>query len=91
MTNIINCKQLEHVIQKLISTIKDLWNKFSKLINITKKSKTWWNKECNRDLAIYYTSKSRTDWMKYRKIVKIAKRLFFNNKIQEIVLSNKRS
>ena len=29
--------------------------------------------------------------MKYRKTVKIAKRLFFDNKIQEIVLSNKRS
>jgi len=34
-------------------------------------------------------SKSRTDCMKYQKIVKMAKRLFFDNKIQENMLFNK--
>ena len=39
---------------------------------------------------MYHMSKSKTDWIRYRKTVKLAKRFFFDNKIQEIVLSNKR-
>ena len=30
------------------------------------------------------------DWINYRKLVRIAKRVFFNNRIQEIALTNKR-
>jgi len=76
-TNITNCKQLEHVTQEFAFIIEDLWNKFSKLINITKILKAWWNKEYNRDFAIYHMSKSRNNWMKYRKTVKIAKKTLF--------------
>lgn len=62
----------------------------SKLINVTKRLKAWWNKEYNRDFATYHMFKSKTNWMKYRKTVKMAKKLFFDNKIQEIMLFNKR-
>ena len=61
MTDITNYKELECVTQEFASTIEDLWNKSFKLINITKKSKSWQNKEYNRDLATYYMFKSRTD------------------------------
>ena len=44
----------------------------------------------NRDLAKYYISRRRTDWIKYKKSVKKTKRIFFDNKIQEIVLTNKK-
>ena len=39
---------------------------------------------------MYHISKRKTDWTRYRKKVKLAKRFFFDNKIQEIMLSNKR-
>ena len=52
--------------------------------------KAWWNKKYNRDLVTYHMSKSRTDWMKYKKTVKIAKKLLFDIKIQEIISFNKR-
>ena len=39
---------------------------------------------------MYHISKSKTDWTRYRKKVKLAKRFFFDNKIQEIMLYNKR-
>lgn len=90
MTNIFNCNEIEYIIQEFTSIVEDLWNQFSKLINITKRSKVWWNKECNKDIVMYHMSKSKTDWIRYRKTVKLAKRFFFDNKIQEIVLSNKR-
>ena len=41
-------------------------------------------------MANCWTSKRRIDWIKYKKSVKMAKRIFFDNKIQETVLTNKR-
>ena len=48
------------------------------------------DRRINRDLTIYYILRSRADWNKYKKMVELAKRTFFNNRIQEIALSNKR-
>ena len=49
-----------------------------------------WNEECDRDLAVYWISRQRNNWVKYRKMVKMAKKSFFYSKIQELVLTNKR-
>ena len=38
------------------------WMKYSKLTNIMKHSKSWWNEDCNRDLATYRSSKSIESW-----------------------------
>ena len=37
--NILNSRNLENIIQELAIAIKDLWNRYSKYINITKYSK----------------------------------------------------
>ena len=89
MTNILNCKRLDEVTQEFTSIVKKLQYKHSKYTNITKYSKAWWNKECNRDLVTYQISRKRLDWIKYMKMVKMAKQIFFNNKIQEITSTNK--
>ena len=73
-----------------MSTTDKLWIKYSKYINITKYSKIWWNEECSRDLSAYNTSRSRSDWSKFKKMVKRTKRIFFNEKIQEIATRNKK-
>jgi len=51
--NILNCKILECITQEFAFITEKLWYKYSKMVNITKCSKAWWNKECNSDLAIY--------------------------------------
>jgi len=56
-SNITSCEILECVTQEFTSIVEDLWNKFSKFVNI---SKAWWIKECNRDLAMYQNSRSLT-------------------------------
>jgi len=53
---------LECVTQEFASIAENLWNKYSKLVNITK----------------------------YKKSVRMAKRIFFDNRIQEIASTNKR-
>jgi len=41
ITHIINCEMLEHITQEFAIITEDLWNKFLKLVNITKQSKVW--------------------------------------------------
>ena len=53
MTNILNYKKLEEMTQEFTSIVKKLKYKHSKHVFITKYSKAWWNKDCNRDLVIY--------------------------------------
>ena len=71
----------EHITQEFTTIVEDLQNQFSKLVNITKQSKIWWNKEYNRNLVIYQTSRRKTDWINYRKTVEKAKRVFFDSRI----------
>ena len=41
MTNITNCEMLKHVTQEFATIIENFWNKFLKLVNITKQSQAW--------------------------------------------------
>jgi len=75
---ILGCKT---VIQKFTSISDELWIKYSKHVNITKYSKAWWNEEYSRDLYTYHISRSRSDWSKFKEMVKKTKRIFFDEKI----------
>ena len=84
MSNISDISKLEKVVSDFANIVDYTWIKYSKLINITKCSKSWWNKECNKDLAIFRSSKSIEDWKIFQKTIKSTKRAFFNLKIQEV-------
>ena len=90
MFNISDIELLEEVIQEYMSLSDSLWNKYSKLVKITKHSKAWWNEECNTKLNIYCTSKSMVDWKEFKRVIKKIKQLFFYKKIQEIASRNKK-
>ena len=64
MSNIYNHEMLEEVTQEFTSIAEKLWYEHSKV---------QWNKEYNKDLVAYQTSRKKTDWIKYRKVVKMAK------------------
>ena len=51
--NIHNKDILKQIIQEIASTIERIWYRHSKIINITKHSKEWWNEHCHRDLKNY--------------------------------------
>ena len=59
-------------------------------MNITKCSKVWWTKECRFYLNTYCSSKLLEDWKKFKGIIRKTKYTFFDKKIQEITLKNKR-
>lgn len=48
--NITSQEILKRINQEFTSIAKDLWNKYLKLVSITKRFKAWWMEECNEDL-----------------------------------------
>ena len=86
-SNLTDIKSLKNAISSFILAIKRAWEKNSKIINISKHSKSWWNMNCSRDLEKYRLTRSLVDWKQSKKMLKSTKYLFFDQKIQEI--SNK--
>ena len=76
-------KVLEQIVQEFADNTKKIWFKHSKIVNITKHSKLWWNKECQRALKKYRFSKQVKEWRILRSIVKKTKCVFFDNEIAE--------
>jgi len=85
MSNISDLTSLDKIINDLAQEIEYTWEKHSKIVKITKYSKSWWDGKCSHDLEIYRTTRSLEDWKTFQRIVKITKRTFFDLKIQEIV------
>ena len=86
--NLVNSFKLEEVTKSLASRINHAWKINSKWIKITKRSKSWWNKECNNTLNTFQSLRSWENWKSFKHKVKAMKQSFFDTKIQEIV--NKR-
>jgi len=90
ITDISSKESLESIVQEYIRLSNYTWYKFSKNVNITRYSMAWWNKEYSIKLNTYHLSKSLKDWKKFKKFIKQTKYSFFDEKIQEIMLKNKR-
>ena len=84
ISNILDIPELERVVNDFANIVDNAWTKNSKIINITKHVKSWWNNNYNKDLAKYRSSKNIKDWKAFQKTVKNMKIYFFNLKIQEI-------
>jgi len=59
--NILEKHQLEKVITDFANIVESIWTKNSKIVNIMKHSKSWWNNDCKRDLARYRSLKNIED------------------------------
>jgi len=82
--NLSNIDSFEDIVQLFAHTMKEIWEKNLKIVNITKQSKSWLNANCNRNLEKYRVTKHIKDWKQFKKTVKSTKWAFFDLKIQEI-------
>ena len=73
--------KLENIVNILVSNTEHVWRKNSKLVNVTRHSKSWWNKDCNQSLRNYRISRMLEDWKIFKKTVKFSKQSFFDLKI----------
>jgi len=78
-----SCK-IEEATKSLASRIEYAWKLNAKQVQIMKHSKSWWNEECNRTLNNYRITRSLDNWKLFKSTVKSTKRIFFDDKIQEI-------
>ena len=82
---------IEKTVQEFTDKTNDIWFKHSKLVNITKCSKLWWNEKCPIALEAYRSSRHLENWKSFKRAVKSSKWEFFNSKIQEILSKRKDS
>lgn len=71
----------ECVVQEYTDSAELTWFKHSHLVNITKQSKDWWNKNCQVKLTAYRSSKRVEEWKDSKRTVKTTKYIFWDDKI----------
>jgi len=81
---------IDWVAQALADVFSTAWDKHSKEVCITKHSQPWWDDECTALLSRYKAEKSEESWLAFQRTVKAAKCKFFDSRIEDIALSNKR-
>jgi len=59
--SLLSISALKSVVQLFTNNINRIWYKNSKVINITKHSKEWWDNNCWRDLETYRQSRKLKD------------------------------
>ena len=62
MENIPHKEALENIMHTFVNHIERIWYKHSKIINIPKHSKAWWNEDCYRNLEKYRQTKRIDNW-----------------------------
>jgi len=83
-SHIENINNLESTVNQLRVIVDQMWANNAKKSRYSKHSKQWWSESCRSTLLAYRTERSRENWKSFKLAVKIAKRSFFDNKIQEI-------
>ena len=61
-SNISDIASLDRAVNKFVSIVEVTWENNLKVINITRHSKSWWDKSYSRNLEKYRLSKSLEDW-----------------------------
>ena len=56
-----NIESLEKTVDSFTKATESAWEKNSKIINISKYSKSWWDINCSRDLEKYRLTRSLVD------------------------------
>ncbi|CAA7270893.1 unnamed protein product [Cyclocybe aegerita] len=80
---------VEALADAIATAFSDAWLAHSTESKPTKCSKSWWTDECSETFGVYQLSRSLTDYNRFKKACKGAKRGFFNERIAEITTSRK--
>nr|BAB32469.1 Pol-like protein Pol-1 [Tricholoma matsutake] len=82
--------EIDEVISAISTILNKAWENHAKESRLGKSSKGWWTDECSGALDAYRASRDEGDWKLYRKVMRHAKRDFFDDRIQEVATMNRR-
>ena len=68
-SDLLNSDLLEISVLNLTYSMERIWEKYSKVVNITKHSKSWWDDNCKCNLDIYRSTKHIEDWKQFKRTV----------------------
>ena len=83
-SSIPNAETLKEMVHRLASKVEESWQRNLKAVKFTRHSKAWWNNECWLSFDKYWAYQSLENWHSFKNTVKNIKRLFFDDKIEEI-------
>ncbi|PPQ90825.1 hypothetical protein CVT25_012159 [Psilocybe cyanescens] len=83
--------QIDAVAQAIADSFSAAWETCSREVTIMRRSKLWWTDECSVALQAYWEHGLQEDWKLCRKAVKNTKWVFFDSRITEISITNKRT
>jgi len=85
-----NQTDIQRCANTFVTVFKDAWSTHSTTKRIMKHSKEWWNEQCTVCINKYCETGDVNSWKNFKSAIWNAKRTFFDQKIQEIAMSNKR-
>jgi hypothetical protein len=82
--------ELEAVVDAIATALSKAWGNHAKESRLGKHSKGWWSEECTEALGRYRFTREPDDWKSYRRVMRAAKREYFEERIHEAASTNQR-
>ena len=84
MDHIESKENLESIVQEFMYNMDKIQFKHSKIVNITKHSKSQQNEDCQKGLEKYRSSRHLEDWKSFKNAVKKTKQEFLMSKSKKL-------
>ena len=79
--------EVDVMAQAVADVFSKAWSDNATEKRVTRRSEPWWNDTCSETLLQYRDDKTPENWSTFRKATRVAKRKFFDAKIEEIAAS----
>ena len=83
--------EIDVVVQAIASAFSRAWDSHAKEKRRGKHSNGWFTQACADSLAAFRDTRLEQDWRDYRRIMREAKREFFEKRIHEVATTNQRT
>jgi hypothetical protein len=81
-------EEVDEVVEAISTAFSKAWDSQAKETRRGKHSNGWWTQECSDSIAVYRTSHDADDWADYRRMMRTAKRDFFEDRINHVASIN---
>jgi hypothetical protein len=83
--------EVDEVVEAISSAFSKAWDSQAKETRRGKHSNGWWTQECSDSIAVYHASHDADDWADYRRVMRAAKRDFFDDRINHVASIHQRT